>query len=298
MTKGVSRRECLVLMLASSLAPAFAQSGPAASPRVASLDWGLTTSVLSLGVVPAGMAEIEMYRRWADDFPIPAGVQDVGLRTEPNLEILAALKPDAILTTPFSESVRPLLERIAPTHSYATYTPAGRPLLRSMEVLREISAVMKVQGQAEAVIAHAEETFAALRRDLEGHRVPPLLLAGFMDSRHTRIYGSDSLFGNVLDRLGLKNAWNRPTNFWGFSLIGTHELAAYADAHLFAIEPIPAAAPLSRSGSGLWQNLPFVRAGRVSTLPTCWAFGDISTALRFARSLTKAILDQEAGHAG
>jgi iron complex transport system substrate-binding protein len=298
MSKGISRRECLVnLFLASQIAPAWAQASKSSSPRVAILDWGLTTSVISLGIVPAGIAEIELYHRWADDFPIPAGVQDVGLRTEPNLEVLAALKPDVILTTPFSESVRPMLERIAPTRSYATYTPAGQPLNRSMQVLREIAAVLKAEKQAEDVIVRAEETFASLRRGLESKSVPPLLLAGFMDSRHTRIYGQESLFGNVLDRLGLQNAWNRSTNFWGFSLVGTHELAPYPDAQLFAIEPIPADAPLRRSGSGLWQSLPFVRAGRVETLPTCWAFGDVSTAVRFARSLTKAILGPEGSHA-
>jgi ferric hydroxamate transport system substrate-binding protein len=292
---GISRRECLgALLLASQSTPAWAQ---AASVRAAILDWGLTTSVLSLGIVPAGIAEIELYHRWADDFLIPAGVQDVGLRTEPNLEVLAALKPDVILTTPFSESVRPMLERIATTRSFATYTPSGQPLSRSMQVLREVAAVLKAEKKAEDVIARAEETFASLRRSLEGRSVPPLLLAGFMDSRHTRIYGQESLFGNVLDRLGLQNAWKTPTNFWGFSLVGTHELAPYPDAKLFAIEPIPADAPLSRSGSGLWQSLPFVRAGRVATLPTCWAFGDVSTAIRFARSLTKAILSPEGGHA-
>ncbi len=295
MTNGLSRREYLAaLLFASQSAPAWAQSK---SPRVAILDWGLTTSVLSLGIIPAGVAEIELYHRWADDFPVPSGVQDVGLRTEPNLEVLAALKPDVIITTPFSEGVRPMLERIAPTHSYATYTPAGQPLNRSIQVLREIAEVLKAQKQAEDVIARAEETFISLRRALEGRSVPPLLLAGFMDSRHARIYGQESLFGNVLDRLGLQNAWKAPTNFWGFSLVGTHELAPFPDAQLFAIEPIPADAPLSRSGSGLWQSMPFVRAGSVAILPTCWAFGDVSTALRFARSLTNAILNPEGSHA-
>ncbi|MGO4386096.1 ABC transporter substrate-binding protein [Microvirga sp. 2YAF29] len=295
MMKGVSRRECLAaLLLAPQMTPAWAQ---VSSPRVAILDWGLTTSVLSLGIVPAGIAEIELYRRWANDFPIPAVVQDVGLRTEPNLEVLATLKPDVILTTPFSEGVRPMIERIAPTRSYATYTPEGQPLNRSIQVLREVAAVLKAEKQAEDVITRAEETFASLRRALDGRPVAPLLLAGFMDSRHTRIYGQESLFGNVLDRLGLQNAWKSPTNFWGFSLVGTHELAPFTDAQLFAIEPVPADAPLTRSGSGLWQSLPFVRAGRVATLPTCWAFGDVSTAVRFARSLTKAILGPEGSHA-
>ncbi len=297
MRKGLNRRECLAGFLLP-MAPAVAQDAQKAHPRVAILDWGLTTSVLSLGIAPAGMAEIDLYRRWADDFPIPSGVQDVGLRTEPNLEILAALKPDLILTTPFSESVRPLLERIAPTHSYATYTPDGKPLNRSMQVLREIARELRAEARAEAVIAEAEATFAAARESLNGRAIPPLLLAGFMDGRHTRIYGADSLFGNVLDRLGLRNAWDRPVNFWGFTLVGIHELAPYSDAELLAIAPIPPDAPLNTSSEGLWRSLPFVRAGRVRTLQTAWAFGDVSTAQRFARDLTRTLLARESGHAG
>jgi iron complex transport system substrate-binding protein len=296
MSQGLSRRECLAALLLP-LAPAVAQER-IAQPRVAVLDWGLTSTVLSLGITPAGIAEIDLYRRWADDFPIPSHVQDVGLRTEPNLEVLAALKPDLILTTPFSESVRPLLERIAPTRSYATYTPDGQPLNRSMQVLRDIARELRAEAQAEDVITKAETTFAAARRNLAGHSIPPLLLAGFVDGRHVRIYGANSLFGDVLDRLGLRNAWNRPTNFWGYTLVGIHELAAYPDAQLLAVAPIPADAPLNTAGKGLWQNLPFVRAGRVGSLPTAWAFGDVSSAERFAHSLTRTLLDGERARAG
>ncbi|SCY24771.1 ABC transporter substrate-binding protein [Microvirga guangxiensis] len=297
MRRGLNRRECLAALLLP-MAPAFAQDAGKAPPRVAIVDWGLTTSVLSLGITPAGIAEIDLYRRWADDFPISPDIQDVGLRTEPNLEVLASLKPDLILTTPFSENVRPLLERIAPTRSYATYTPDGHPLARSAQVLREIARELHAEARAQAVIVQAEATFTAARASLAGRKIPPLLLAGFMDGRHTRIYGADSLFGNVLDRLGLRNAWNKPTNFWGFSLVGIHELAPYAEAGLLAIAPIPPEAPLNASGEGLWRSLSFVRAGRVGTLPTTWAFGDVSTAERFARSLTKTLLDKESLRAG
>jgi iron complex transport system substrate-binding protein len=297
MRAGLNRRACLGALLLP-MVPAVAQESGPLHPRVAVLDWGLTSTVLSLGLTPAGIGEIALYRRWADDFPIPPGVQDVGLRTEPNLEVLAALKPDLIVTTPFSESVRPLLERIAPTRSYATYTPDGHPLNRSGEVLREIARELRAETQAQAVLARAEETFAEARRNLADRAVPPLLLAGFMDGRHVRIYGADSLFGNVLDRLGLRNAWDRPTNFWGFTLVGIHELAAYRDAQLLAVAPIPADAPLNKPGEGLWQSLPLVRQGRIGTLPACWAFGDVSTAERFARSLARTLLGLDGDHAG
>lgn len=295
----LSRRDCLAgLLLALPGGKAFAQANEAPHPRVVVLDWGLASTILSLGVTPLGIAEIDLYRRWANDFPIPAGVADVGLRTEPNLEVLAALQPDLILTTPFSESVRPFLERIAPTRSFATYTPARQPLNHSIQIIRDIARDVRAERQAEAVLARAEETFLAAKRSLERRTIPPLLLAGFMDARHVRIYGPDSLFGNVLARLGLSNAWDRPTNDWGFALVGIHELAAYPQAQLLAVAPLPPDAPLSAAGSGLWRSLPFVREGRVGTLPAYWAFGDVSTAERFAAGLTRMLLGQESAHAG
>ena len=299
MKGSLSRRECLAaLLLTSQLNPALAQENRNGQPRVVVLDWGLTSTVLSLGIRPVGIAEIDLYRRWADDYPMPQGIQDVGVRTEPNLEVVAALKPDLIITTPFSEGVRPFLERIAPTRSFATYTPEGHPLNRSAEVLREIARATGADVQAEAVLARVEASFASAKRSLEGQRIEPLLLAGFMDGRHVRIYGADSLFGNVLNRLGIPNAWDRPTNFWGFSLIGIHELAAYPEARFLAVAPVPVDAPMNKAGSGLWQALPFVRAGRIGTLPACWAFGDGSAAGRFARVLTQALLSQGVNNAG
>ncbi|WP_081928743.1 ABC transporter substrate-binding protein [Microvirga sp. BSC39] len=201
------------------------------------LYWGLTSTVLSLGIRPVENAKIDLYRCWADDCLVPQGIQDVGVRTEPNLEVVAALKPDLIITTPFSESVCPFLERIPPTYSFATYTPEGHPLNRSAEVLREIARETGGDAQAEAVLARVEASFAATKRSLEGQRIEPLLLAGFVDGHHVRIYGTASLFGNVLNRLGIPNAWDRPTNFWDFFLIGIHELAAYPDARFLAVAP-------------------------------------------------------------
>ncbi|MFC4174432.1 ABC transporter substrate-binding protein [Microvirga sp. GCM10011540] len=296
MTRSLNRRELIAALLLSQALPVGARSTGRPS-RVAVLDWGLTSTVLALGIEPVGIAEIDLYRRWAAEPPVPPGVQDIGLRTEPNLEVIAALEPDLIITTPFSESVRPLLERIAPTRSYATYTASGEPLEQSRRIMRDIARELGVESRAEAVLAEADATFDAARRALVGRALRPLLLAGFMDARHVRIYGANSLFGDVLNRIGVPNAWDRPTNYWGFSLVGVSDLAAYPDAQLVAIEPIPADAPVNREGPGLWQNLPFVRAGRITTLPTAWAFGDVVAAGRFARLLSQNLLAHEPARA-
>ena len=96
--------------------------------------------------------------------------------------------------------------------------------------------------------------------------IRPVLLVSFADARHARVYGANSLFGNVLTRLGLANVWTRPTNDWGFSLATIEDLAAYPDARLFYIDPTPPEVLRSLAGDGLLAHLPIVRAGRARRL--------------------------------
>lgn len=63
---------------------------------------------------------------------LPPGIQNLGSRTAPNLELLAALKPDLILGyTGFQGRLYPELSRIAPTALYDYLPPEGQ--LAAME---------------------------------------------------------------------------------------------------------------------------------------------------------------------
>ena len=44
------------------------------------------------------------------------------------------------------------------------------------------------------------------------------------NARHVRVFGDNSLYQAVIDRLGLENVWTRDTNLWGFTLVGIEEL--------------------------------------------------------------------------
>jgi ferric hydroxamate transport system substrate-binding protein len=126
----------------------------------------------------------------------------------------------------------------------------------------------------------------------------PLLVVSFADSRHARVYGADSLFGNVLTRLGLANAWSRPTNDWGFSLATVEDIAAASDARLVYVDPTPPEVLRSLSGDGLLAHLPVVRSGRSRRLASTWAFGDVTAAARFAGLLAEALTDREPANGG
>jgi iron complex transport system substrate-binding protein len=256
----------------------------AAAPRVAVIDWGLAETIIALGVAPVAAAEQEGYARWVREPPMPGGVLELGLRGEPNLEVLQRAAPDLILATPQFAPFLPRLERVAPVASFATYIPGGDPVLRSREIATALGQRLGRDAEAARLLEATDEATAKEARRLSPARGRPLLVAAFVDARHLRVFGRNSLFGATLARLGLANAWTGATNFWGFATVPVEALAA-PDAALVVIEPWRPAIAAGLAQNPLWQALPAVRAGRATMLPACWAFGGLASALRFARLL-------------
>ena len=282
----LSRRSFAAAGLATLLAPARAGAATA-SRRIVSLDYGVTTTLLAIGITPVAIADADEWPIWVVSPPLPAGVANVGDDLDVNLEVLARLKPDLIFSTPYLEGARAVLETIAPVETLTIYAPDGEPLPRSIAATRRLGETLDRQAAAEKFLAESEAAFDGYAERLARLSPPPLALINHLDARHARVYGSHSLYDNVLDRLGLTNAWTGETNYWGFNTIGLERLATMpADVRLIAFEPIPPDVPQMQAASPLWQSLPFVAAGRISVLPGVLMFGMLPSALRFADLLT------------
>ncbi|MCL7931018.1 hypothetical protein [Halomonas llamarensis] len=118
------------------------------------------------------------------------------------------------------------------------------------------------------------------------HPEEPLFIAQILDDRHLRLYGSGSLEDMVLTRLGLENAWQGPTNDWGFSTLTISE--AFQLEGKFIL--LRAAYELSDSTlptSGLWQY--WLDDTPASINRYYWPWGGFFSALRFAESLVEAL---------
>ncbi|HEY8611364.1 MAG TPA: ABC transporter substrate-binding protein [Roseomonas sp.] len=270
---------------AASLCGVPTRTAASATVRVAVIDWGLAETVLALGVTPVAAAELRGYARWVREPPMPEGVVDLGLRGEPNLELLHRQAPDVILTTPQFAPFLPRLERIAPVASFSTYVPGGNPLTRSQATAGELGRLLRQEDDARALLARAEALFETKAQHLAAQSERPLLVASFVDARHLRVYGRNSLFGATLERLGLVNGWSKETGFWGFSTVAIDQLAQPLEARLILVEPTPPEVAANLARNPLWQALPAARMGRVTKLPPCWAFGGLPSAMRFARLL-------------
>ena len=301
--EGPQRRHFLAASVAASLlwggrsaaSPQTAIATTQAS-RVVVLDWGLVETILALGMTPVGVAEIQEYGQVVPEPGLPDGVIDVGLRLAPNLELLQELAPDLILINSSQGAQKRILERIAPTMAIGIYTPEGRPYQHAQSETLRLAKTLGREEAGRTTVATVEAAIERARIALQGHAGRPLYLIRFTDARHVAVYGPNSLFQDVLDRMKVSNAWQGKTNYWGVTTAGLEQLVGEPEARLLVIGPMPPGVEKAVAASPLWQDLPFVRARRVTLLPPFWPFGGLPTAARFAQVLPRCLLAREAAH--
>lgn len=277
-------------LLAAAALFAFPRVGTAAEPisgPIVSLDYGLASTLLALGVAPAAIASLADWDLWVVEPKMPHGVVDLGTTSEINLEVLASIKPALILTTPYLAPLKPQLEAISPVLELTVYAEGGNALPRSIEATRLLGDAIGRRPQADDFLARSERFFDDCADRVRKLKPPPLALINFVDQRHARIYCGAGLYQNVMTRIGLENAWTGAGDYWGFETIGLEQLATLDQSlRLIAFEPLlPPNVLDNLQDSPLWTSLPFVQAGRVSVLPGTLMFGMVQEAERFARIL-------------
>lgn len=213
-----------------------------------------------------------------------------------NFEILVQVKPDIILTTPYLDDLLPKLQPIAKVVRLEVFMPGGGPILpAAITATRRLATEIGREDQAEQFLARSDTFFETCRQRLAGRQVPPVALVNFMDARHARIYSAPGLFHNALERIGVRNAWEKQSNYWGFETIGIEQLSTITDptARLIAFDPVPPDVLPKLTESPLWESLPFSRPGHLSILPPALMFGMVNEAMRFAGLLTD-LLEKDA----
>jgi len=286
----LDRRQFLARLAISpllSLLPALAVDKTAL--RVASLDWALAETMLALGHNPIAIVDAASWNKFVVEPLLPAGIIDLGLSTEINFELLAALKPDLILTSPFVQELEPALQRIGQTLDLSVFEKSAVPFAQQQVLTHTLAERLGRSEVASAFLAGAEKQFDSYRARISALHPLPVLLLNFMDGRHVRVYGGSGLYQNVLERIGVSNAWTGETNYWGYSTVGIEKLATSQNLRLIAFEPIPPDTQPTLARSPLWSQLPFVKARQVSVLPPVLMFGAIPSALRFARLIIELL---------
>jgi iron complex transport system substrate-binding protein len=276
----LSRRHFLAIASAAAVA-GLGSARAATGPRVATLDWAIFETLLAIGADVVAGTELLQFREIAVTPEVPADVADLGLRGTPNFEVLRYAKPDLIFNSNFYAWADQRMRQIAPVESHAVYTPGKSPYVLCEQMTLAIGDRLGLSS--------ARTLVDGLRNKLEAYRGQfakgdhrPILPINLGDSRHFRVFGSDGMFGEVLARTGLTNAWPDVTSYSATAPVGIERLAAMPEAWIVLIPPHPAEAYAELQASAFWNALPPVREGRVLLLGSINPYGALPAAERFA----------------
>lgn len=254
--------------------------------RIVTLEWTYTENVLALGGQLVGHADIAGFNKNVKiKTALPADVQDVGTREEPNLEKIAALKPDLIVGVKFRhEKIINQLKAIAPTLLFDPYSAtASADQYKEMEetfltmgdALNKKVEAQKVLSDLSTVISKgAEKLKAANKANAE------FVLTQAFSSQNTasfRLFTNESLPVKVLSKLGLKNGFSASKiETYGFSTAGVEALTAVQNASLLHMVQMQTDNIFEKflNTNPVWKSLTFVKENRIYALGgDTWPFG-------------------------
>ncbi|WP_448615116.1 ABC transporter substrate-binding protein [Modestobacter sp. URMC 112] len=232
--------------------------------RVVVLDTGELDAVLALGVTPVGSVRTDA----SDTLPAyitdagvdPADIADVGTIAEPDLEAIAALDPDLILTNRVRhEDITDQLSAIAPTvYAEAIGETWQENLLLDAEALG-------LTAEAEKLLTAYEQRAAEVGALFGDPADTEVSIVRFLDGSAARLYGEGSFIGAVLADVGFSRPELQRTDET-FVEVSLEEISrADADLVFYSSYGEEGGAVVDQVTTGrLWQGMPSVQQGRAS----------------------------------
>ena len=271
---------------------------PAPATRVVGLEWNVAEHLVSLGVTPVGVADVAGYTNWVKAEPLDPSVRDVGVRGEPSIDSIAALRPDLILATDeLPDTAVAQMEAFAPVAFVAggDVTDNIGAMRRNLEL---VATATGTQGRAAELMAAFDAKLAEGRAALAGAAGKTFVFTdAYVQAGQITIrpYAKGSLISDVTERLGMANAWSTPgdpayglgqTDVEGLTQVGGVDHFLYIGNDSDGGDPFTN--ELARNA--VWTSLPVVAAGRVTRVPDgIWMFGGPTSMEQYVDALTTSL---------
>ena len=267
---------------------------PSQPKRVVVLDTGELDDVTLLGIDPVGA--VAPHFKTEGGFPTYlkgelSGTADVGPLLEPNLEKIASLKPDLILSSKVRhEKVYDKLSAIAPTVFTET---TGGVWKQNLKVHAE---ALGLEKEAAAKVKEYETQAKALGeaiRKKDGGTMPTASVVRFI-AGPTRLYQTNSYSGVVLNDIGFKRPRSQVSNDPEVTMkdVSPEEIDQ-ADADLVFVTTADTPDKTQQkqvTSNPVWKSLPAVKNGKVFTVPDeTWMSGiGVQAAEQILKDVAKA----------
>ncbi|MCT9084176.1 ABC transporter substrate-binding protein [Streptomyces fulvoviolaceus] len=260
--------------------------------KIAVLSTGQLDDLLSLGVVPtattradnAGLVPDYLADAFPKDKSALADMTDAGTRQAPNLESLAAAKPDLILANDSLGDLYPKLSKIAPT-----VITAGNGINWKRDLLLVGDAVGKgeaAQDLLDDIVADAK----AKGSELDGD--PTVSMVRFTPDR-TRMFGVSSFTGSIAVDMGLSRPKSQQFNAISEDIGAESIDTADGDWIFYSVQGDASETDAASVLAGpLWKSMKAVEAGQAVKVD------DDPWYLNAGPSAARLVISQLAEHIG
>ncbi|GIH03366.1 ABC transporter substrate-binding protein [Rhizocola hellebori] len=271
---------------------------PAAGRKVVALEWGEAEMLVTLGVMPVGVADTKGYGTWVTAAKLDASVKDVGTRGEPSVDSIVALQPDLVVME--AERDSPLigqLEKFVPV-IVTKGSDASRNLERMREDFNMIATAVGKTQEARRALADFDQAIADAKAKIAaaGHAGKGFAVADGWKEGSTisiRMFGQGALVSQTAIALGLKNAWNGDVDAaWGLGTTDVEGLSPLKDSDIrffYNASDGDDVFANGLAGNQIWDSLAFVKNKQLYKMPNgIWTFGGPLSCRQHIDAIVKA----------
>ncbi len=255
----------------------------APATKVVGLEWGEVEMLVSLGVMPVGVADPKGYGTWVTAAKLDPAVKDVGTRAEPSVDSIVALQPDlVVMEDDRGANLITQLEKYVPV-IVTKGSDATDNLGRMRSDLNMIATAVGKTAEAEKLLADFDAAVADGKKKIAdaGAAGRPFAIADGWKEGSTvsiRMFGQGALVSQIGIQLGLTNAWTGKTDeVWGLGQTDVEGLTVLKDPNLHFFYNASDGTDVfadGLAGNAIWKSLPFVQKNNLHRMPDgIWTFG-------------------------
>ncbi len=277
------------------------------SVKVITPDWGIAAELTAMGHPPVATGDKRMYADWVGQ-SLPTETKDLGIRYQPNPEMMAQLDVDLVIDNFFYQHIRSMYGDVpvksllfkSETNKDSEYRTAVWQ--DYAELTLKLGDMIQQPADAKAYVVDSEQRLKSLGKVFRKKypQIRKLAIVQFSDIANLRMYASNSLYQPTFEKMGLEIVTFDKGNDWGFVRIQLGDLEKIdSDTCLIIVKPFSDMLQTELNNSALWQKMDFGGTSKSSRCMTItdpvWMYGGIASMTSFAEKLINAEL--HGGHA-
>ncbi|MGA6162409.1 ABC transporter substrate-binding protein [Amycolatopsis magusensis] len=270
--------------------------GPA--KRVAATEWNGVEHLVSLGVMPVAVSDIQGYGQWVSAAPLDGTPKDIGTRGEPSIDTLNSLDLDLVVVTDsLAEGALEQIEAKVPV-MVLTGGDAKDPIGSMFAAVDLIAKATGTEAKAAQLRTEFDAKLDEGKKAVEqaGAAGQPVAFSDAYVSSGTvgiRPFAKGALVPAVFERIGLTNPWPMEGDpVYGLAQADVEGLTQLPDVRFWYMANDAFGDPYTKelADNSIWKNLPFVAGGKVKRLPdSLWMFGGPKSMAQYVDAAVAAL---------